>query len=181
MREAVCADKARFDHPFNICARFVRLDERRECRCIRGDHEILGEPAFEAEARNAEGTVLVVERGIDGVVGAFGDSTRNVATPPIAELGLDLVAARPLQARGGEGGPCPAGAGRQRRPAPLTLGHLAHLAAMRAKAALQTLGSPDLSPGTLSRAGKGDGDGGAQGTVSRSAPTIARGLSFGPC
>ena len=104
----------------------LRLDHRREGGRVGGHHQLVGEAAFEAEARNTEGLVLVVAVAIDEVVGAFGDPPRHVPLRGVLGLAAHGHAAGLVEERPGvalhqqqrhqvlEGGAAPR---QERRPA----------------------------------------------------------------
>ena len=70
------------------CKAFEVLDDGpgREGQCqqrgIGGDDQIFGQVALEAQARHAEGAVLVVHVGIEGVVARLGDAPGQALRRP---------------------------------------------------------------------------------------------------
>ena len=69
-------------------ARLFRRHHQRQRRGIRRYHQILGQTAFEPEARYPERAVLVIEMSVDGVVAGFGNPPRDAVLPPISDLPL---------------------------------------------------------------------------------------------
>ena len=55
-------------------------------RGIGCDDEIVGQTALDAETGHAEGPVLIVEMGVDGIVAAFGDSPGDLPFCPVFPL-----------------------------------------------------------------------------------------------
>ncbi|EKD35393.1 MAG: hypothetical protein ACD_75C01930G0001 [uncultured bacterium] len=84
--ETVSAEKAVLGQPFEIQAGLAGRDHQRHHRGVGGDHQIFGEPAFQPQAGDAEGTVLIVMMDIDGVVAALGDAPRHAAFFAVFDL-----------------------------------------------------------------------------------------------
>ena len=69
--ESVCSGKSFRCKPFEIQTCLFGRYRQGQCRGIRRNDQIIGEPAFETQAGHAEGAVLVVEMYIDRVVARF--------------------------------------------------------------------------------------------------------------
>ena len=74
--------------PLQVEARLFRRHHQRQRRGVRRNDQILGQTAFEPEARYAECAVLVVEMSVDGVVAGFGNPPRHAVLLPIHDLPL---------------------------------------------------------------------------------------------
>ena len=69
--EAVTADEIHRGEALQVDAGLHRRDHQGQGRGVGRDHQILGQSALEAEARHAEGAVLVVQMHVRGVVPAL--------------------------------------------------------------------------------------------------------------
>ncbi len=72
--------------PLQVFTCFPRCDRQRHGGGVRCDHEVFGQSPFQAEARHAEGAVLVVQMSIGAVVARFGNAPRHAAQFPILDL-----------------------------------------------------------------------------------------------
>ena len=77
--EAEPAREARGGEPLQVRARRLGRDHQRERRGVGRDHQVLRQAALQAEARHAEGAVLVVEARVDGVVAGLRDAPGHAA------------------------------------------------------------------------------------------------------
>jgi len=73
------------------------VDESREGRRVRSDDEVLGEPALESEAGNAEGLVPVVPVLIHHVVRRFRNAPWHMVAPAVENLRPHYRAAAALE------------------------------------------------------------------------------------
>ena len=87
--EAVAALRAEVEQPLKVRARLFRRDHQRHRRRVGCDDQIVGEAALEAEARHAEGAVLVVEMGVRRVVAGLGDAPGDAPLRAVLDLAPD--------------------------------------------------------------------------------------------
>lgn len=80
-----------------IAAGRIRFDHQCHRAGIRGDHQILAQPALEPEPGYTEGAVLIIAPRIDRVVARFGHAPRHRARRAIADLRLHRAAHRAAQ------------------------------------------------------------------------------------
>ncbi|MNQ00691.1 hypothetical protein D3C85_133450 [compost metagenome] len=106
--EAVAAHQLVLGQPLQIAARGVRHHHQRQHRRIRRHDHVIGQPAFQAQARHTKRAVLVVHAAVEQVVGAFGHAPGNA----------ELVAVVDLRAHGGQAGLVQQGVGVGRHDEP---------------------------------------------------------------
>ena len=85
----VRAERSALHESREIFHRGMGIDGEGECRRIRGDYEIGGEPAFQPEVRHAERTVLIGVVTIAQVVRRFGNAPGHSAVAVIRDLSVD--------------------------------------------------------------------------------------------
>ena len=84
--EAIPGFKAFGSKPLEVLTRLPGRHHQRQRRGIGRNHQVLGEPAFEPQAGDAESAVLVVEMHIDGIVTTFRNAPRHGALFSILDL-----------------------------------------------------------------------------------------------
>ena len=89
--------------PLQVAAGLARLDHQRECRRVRRDDQVLRQSPLQAKARHAESAILIVERCVDRVVPAFGDSPRHAALVAVLDLTFHRRVRRLIEEGVGEG------------------------------------------------------------------------------
>ncbi len=95
--EAVSPERADGGEPPEVLARGRGVDHGGERRGVGRHDEILGEPALQAEADDAEVRVLVGEVHVARVVSRFRDSPGNAALLPVLNLPPHREAVRVLE------------------------------------------------------------------------------------
>ncbi len=97
------AQRARGGEVPQIAHRLGRLEQRGQRRRIGRHDELVGEPALQSQARNAELLVLIVAETVGQVVGRLGDAPRHMALAAVANLLADGHAAALIEERAGVG------------------------------------------------------------------------------
>ncbi len=97
--EAVFARRTERGQALQVGAGGHRLDDRRHRRGVGGDHELVAQAALEPQARHAEGAVLVVQRGVGGVVAGLRDAPGHAALAAVVDLAAHRGAAGLVQQR----------------------------------------------------------------------------------
>jgi hypothetical protein len=87
--EAVPAEHAGPRQPIEVAQDVDRHDRRRQDAGIRCDDEIVGEAALQAEARDAEGPVLVIAIEVLRVVGRLRDAPGHATARGVVHLPRD--------------------------------------------------------------------------------------------
>ena len=87
--KTVCAVASLGREPLQVFACLHRRNHQRHGGGVRGDHQVLGQSAFQAQAGHAEGAILVIELNIGAVVARFGNAPRHAAQFSILDLLLD--------------------------------------------------------------------------------------------
>ena len=72
-----------------VAAGGVRRDEERQGAGVGSDHDVVGKPPLQAQARHAEGAVLVVHLHVAGVVSRFGNAPGHATPACVADLTVD--------------------------------------------------------------------------------------------
>ena len=88
-KEAEWADQSFGCESLKILAGLLGCHHQRQHRSIGRNHQILRKSSLETQARHAEGSVLVIEMGIDRVITGFRDSPGNAALLPVLDLSRD--------------------------------------------------------------------------------------------
>ena len=83
---AIATEHTHFGQELQIFHCRMRMGQQRHGRGIRGDDQVIGKPALEAEARNPKGAVLPVEVGVGEQVGRFRDAPRDRMAAGVADL-----------------------------------------------------------------------------------------------
>ncbi len=87
--EAVASHEAQAIHFLQVQARRFGLDHQAHHAGVRRDHQVVAEAALQAQARHAEGAVLVIEVGVGGVVARLRNPPRHVVLLAVRDLGVD--------------------------------------------------------------------------------------------
>ena len=99
--EPVVAEQPRGGQPAQVTRAPGRIHEHRQRGGVRRDHQLVTEPALQAEAGHAEGLVLIIPVAIHGGVGRFGNAPRRAAGGAVVDLPPHRHPARRIEQRGG--------------------------------------------------------------------------------
>ena len=87
-----------------VAAGGVRRDEERQGAGVGSDHDIVGKPSLQAQARHAEGAVLIVHLHVAGVVSRFRNAPGHATPAGVADLTVDRRPAGLVEERTSPGG-----------------------------------------------------------------------------
>ena len=85
---AVGARQPLFGQPHQVLVCGPGLDHQRHHGGVGRHHQVLGQPALQAQAGHAEGAVLVVQRGVGGVVARLRHAPWHAALAAVVDLPL---------------------------------------------------------------------------------------------
>ena len=66
--ETMNAQRADLGQCLHVSSHCLRLEGQRQQRSIWRDHQVIRQVAFEAEARHAKRTVLIILRSVKGII-----------------------------------------------------------------------------------------------------------------
>ena len=69
-----------------VAACCFRFDHQRQRTCIGGNDQVLSQAAFQTEARNTKGSVLIISLQIDRVVARLGNAPRHAPLSAVLDL-----------------------------------------------------------------------------------------------
>ncbi len=75
--------------PLQVGARLLRRHHQRQRRGIWRNHQVVCQAALQAHAGHAEGSVLIIQAGVEGVVAGFRDAPRHAALLAVFDLTRD--------------------------------------------------------------------------------------------
>ncbi len=77
--------------PLEVLRGRRRIDEAGQCGGVRGDHQVVDQPASQSKAGHTERAVLVVARAIGECIGGFRDAPGHTAPARVLDLPPDAT------------------------------------------------------------------------------------------